>query len=439
MPTSLSRRTGLVLTVAATIAVTAACSSSKGTASAPPSTAATTAASSAAASTPATSSAVSSPASVSSAAAASSSGPAGSAPGTSQATVKVGLLFPYSGPAASYGKLFNQAVEAGQQVVQGHFGTEINLKTSQEDSMNSAQGATTAMNALVSVDNVDVALTSGTAPGLAALPIAKSAGIPLINGSAADPKLADPSGTIINLAPLADQQVKPLIPYVVNTKGLKKIAIIHTTDALGSTLDSQVKTAVAAAGGQVAIDLSVAPTLTNFSVQASLIASHNVDAIYLASSVGVVQYAPIYSQFRSAGLNQVMLGFNALHVPQVMSLPGVSGSLLVDQVINLQADNWATTAFNAAWAKINPTQQPTPYVVDYVNAIILIAEATDALVKQGATVDGKSLQAALHALAGAIVVGGTVTIAADGTTNVPLAVYELTGSGGSKVVQNITG
>ena len=158
--------------------------------------------------------------------------------------VTVGLLFPYSGPAASYGALFNKAVQAGMDVVKDKYGTSVTLKTVQEDSQNTAQGATTAMTALASVDNAEVVLSSGTAPGLAAMPIAKRYGIPLINGSAADPKLADSSGAIINLAPLANQQVGPLIPYAVKTKSLKRIAIIHTTDELGDTLDSQVKTAI---------------------------------------------------------------------------------------------------------------------------------------------------------------------------------------------------
>jgi branched-chain amino acid transport system substrate-binding protein len=352
--------------------------------------------------------------------------------------VTVGLLFPYSGPAASYGALFNKAVQAGMDVVKDKYGTSVTLKTVQEDSQNTAQGATTAMTALASVDNAEVVLSSGTAPGLAAMPIAKRYEIPLINGSAADPKLADSSGAIINLAPLANQQVGPLIPYAVKTKGLSRIAIIHTTDELGDTLDSQVKSAVAAAGGTVVTDLSVSPDLTNFSAQAALIAPHHPDAIYLADSVGVVQYAPIFSQFRSAGLNQTFLGFNALHVPQVMSLPGVSGSLLVDQVINLNASNWATTDFSKAWAKIDPSVQPTSYIVNYANSMILIGEAVHALQQAHKSVNSKSIQSELHAISPATAVGGTVKISADGlTTNVPLAVYELTGSGESKVVENI--
>jgi ABC-type branched-subunit amino acid transport system substrate-binding protein len=354
--------------------------------------------------------------------------------------VTVGLLFPYSGPAASYGALFNKAVQAGMDVVKDKYGTSVTLKTVQEDSQNTAQGATTAMTALASVDNAEVVLSSGTAPGLAAMPIAKRYGIPLINGSAADPKLADSSGAIINLAPLANQQVGPLIPYAVKTKGLSRIAIIHTTDELGDTLDSQVKSAVATAGGTVVTDLSVSPDLTNFSAQAALIAPHHPDAIYLADSVGVVQYAPIFSQFRSAGLNQTFLGFNALHVPQVMSLSGVTGSLLVDQVINLNASNWATTDFSKAWAKIDPSVQPTSYIVNYANSMILIGEAVHALQQAHKSVNSKSIQAELHAISPATVIGGTVNISADGlTTNVQLAVYELTGSGGSKVVENIGG
>ena len=218
-----------------------------------------------------------------------SSSAAGSGGSAAAPTVTVGMLFPYSGPAASYGALFNKAVQAGMEVVKDRYGTAFTLKTVQGDSQNTAQGATTAMTALATVDNAEVVLSSGTAPGLAAAPIAKRYDIPLINGSAADPKLADSSGAIINLAPLANQQVAPLIPYAVNTKGLKRIAIIHTTDELGDTLDAQVKSAVAAAGGTVVTDLSVAPDLTNFSAQAALIAPHHPDAIYLADSVGVVQ------------------------------------------------------------------------------------------------------------------------------------------------------
>jgi branched-chain amino acid transport system substrate-binding protein len=366
----------------------------------------------------------------------SSSGGSTSA-GSSGPTVTVGLLFPYSGPAASYGALFNKAVQAGMQVVKDRYGTAFTLKTIQEDSQNTAQGATTAMTALATVDNAEVVMSSGTAPGLAAVPIAKRYGIPLINGSAVDPALADSSGAIINLAPLANQQVAPLIPYAVKTKKLTRIAIIHTTDELGDSLDAQVKSAVAAAGGTVVTDLSVSPDLTNFSAQAALIAPHHPDAIYLADSVGVVQYAPIFKQFRSAGLNQTFLGFNALDVPQVMSLSGVAGTLLVDQEFNLKTGNWATTDFNKAWASIDPKVQPTSYIVNYANAVILIGEAVHTLLQAHQSVNSKSLQSELHAISPATIIGGTLAISADGTTNLPLAVYELTGSGASTLVQSI--
>lgn len=368
-----------------------------------------------------------------------SSGGGSTSASSGSPTVTVGLLFPYSGPAASYGALFNKAVQAGMQVVKDRYGTAFTLKTVQEDSQNTAQGATTAMTALASVDNAEVVLSSGTAPGLAAVPIAKRYGIPLINGSAVDPALADSSGAIINLAPLANQQVAPLIPYAVNTKKLTRIAIIHTTDELGNTLDAQVKSAVAAAGGTVVTDLSVSPDLTNFSAQAALIAPHHPDAIYLADSVGIVQYAPIFKQFRSAGLNQTFLGFNALDVPQVMSLSGVAGTLLVDQQFNLKTDNWATTDFSKAWASIDPKVQPTSYIVNYANAVILIGEAVHALTQAHKSVDSKSLQSELHAISPATIIGGTLTISADGTTNLPLAIYELTGSGTSELVQSIGG
>jgi branched-chain amino acid transport system substrate-binding protein len=371
---------------------------------------------------------------IATATACSSSG--GSTTTSSTATATVGLLFPYSGPAASYGALFNKAVQAGVQVVKDRYGSAITIKTVQEDSQNTAQGATTAMTALASVDGAQVVLTSGTAPGLAAAPIAKRYSIPLINGSAVDPELAESSGAIINLAPLANQQVSPLIPYAVTTKGLKRIAIIHTTDELGETLDSQVKTAVAAAGGTVVDDLSVSPDLTNFSVQAALVAAQHPDAIYLADSVGVVQYEPIFKQFRAAGLDQTFLGFNALDVPQVMSLPGVTGTLMVSQEIDLSADNWATTDFNKAWALIDPSVPASSYIVNYANSIILIGEAVHALLQAHQSVNNKSIQSELHAISPATAIGGTVTISADGTTNAALGIYELTGSGKSELVQS---
>ena len=57
---------------------------------------------------------------IAAAAGCSSSGGSGSISGnstTSSSPVTVGLLFPYSGPAASYGALFNKAVQAGMDVV----------------------------------------------------------------------------------------------------------------------------------------------------------------------------------------------------------------------------------------------------------------------------------------------------------------------------------
>lgn len=356
---------------------------------------------------------------------------------SSPPTVTVGLLFPFSGPAASYGALFDKAVTAGEKVVTDKYGKQFTLKTVQEDSQNTASGATTAMNALASVDGANIVLTSGTAPGLAAQPIAKSHGIGLINGSAVDPKLADPSGAVVNLAPLADQQVAPLIPYAVS-HGMKKIAIIHTTDALGALLDSQVQAATKKAGGDVVADISVAPDLTDFSAQAVLVKNADPQAIYLATSVGVQQYTPIFSEFRAAGLDQTMLGFNALNVPQVTSLPGVEGSLLVDQTIDLTNDNWATTDFNKVWPTIDASVQPTSYIVNYANSVIVIGEALHSLVAAHKKVDDASILSAIHALDPATIVGGTITVAKNGTTNQPLGIFELLGNGKTKLVQKVS-
>jgi ABC-type branched-subunit amino acid transport system substrate-binding protein len=193
---------------------------------------------------------------------------------------------------------------------------------------------------------------------------------------------------------------------------------------------------VAAAGGTVVDDLSVSPDLTNFSVQAALVAAQHPDAIYLADSVGVVQYEPIFKQFRAAGLDQTFLGFNALDVPQVMSLPGVTGTLMVSQEIDLSADNWATTDFNKAWALIDPSVPASSYIVNYANSIILIGEAVHALLQAHQSVNNKSIQSELHAISPATAIGGTVTISADGTTNAALGIYELTGSGKSQLVQS---
>ncbi len=91
----------------------------------------------------------------------SAGGSGGTGSGGSAPTVTVGMLFPYSGPAASYGALFNKAVQAGMEVVKDRYGTAFTLKTVQGDSQNTAQGATTAMTALASVDNAEVVLSLG--------------------------------------------------------------------------------------------------------------------------------------------------------------------------------------------------------------------------------------------------------------------------------------
>jgi ABC-type branched-subunit amino acid transport system substrate-binding protein len=354
-------------------------------------------------------------------------------------TVKVGLLFPFSGAAASYGKLFEGAVTAGIAAVKEHFGSVITVVPVDSDSQNSAQGAQTGMTALATIDNVTIALTSGTAPGLAAMPIAKQYSIPLFNGSAIDPKLADASGWVFNLAPLANAQVPPLINYVVKAKNQTRIGIVHTTDALGTLLDAQLTSAVPAAGGQIVLDQSIDPALTDFASTAALMSAAKPDAIYLADSVGAVQYAPIFTQFRNAGITATFLGFNALDVPQVTSLAGVEGSLCTDQILNLADTGWATTGFMKAWTAANGTTQPNAQVVNYANAILIIAQAIDSLQHKGQQVTSTSLQAEMHAASSYDIIGGTVKFAADGSTSLQLGIWMLDGAAKSHLVLTITG
>lgn len=346
------------------------------------------------------------------------------------ADVSIGALFPMSGLNASYGDIFGSGANLAAEHVNADNLLGGKLSIQYEDSQALPQQGVIGMNKLVNVQKVPYVLSAFTGVSKAISTIASRTKTVAVNGGGVGPDLAELGPYFWNIIPLANYEVRAMIPYLVNERKMKRIVLVYVDDPLGQSIKKEMEAALPAAGGQLLEALSVPATAQQFGGIAARVRSANPDAIYVASYGS--QQSQIVKQFRDNGLKQQFASYTAFSIPEINALPEAAGSVYTSQNIDWSSHDPVTKRFVDDYKK-KYNKMPTAYIANYYNAVRMFALLSQKLIKKGQPITGENLLKQRIETKTFDLVGGKVAVAENGTVTMPMQINEIDGKGGKVV------
>jgi branched-chain amino acid transport system substrate-binding protein len=345
--------------------------------------------------------------------------------------VTIGALFPMSGPNGTYGDIFS----SGANLAVEHINADKmlgnrKLTIQYEDSQALPQHGVIGMNKLVNVEKVPYVLSAFTGVSKAIAPIADRTKTVAVNGGGVGPDLAELSPYFWNTIPLANFEVKALIPYLVKERNLKRFVLVYIDDPLGQAILKEMKSTLTAEGGQLVETLSVPATSQQFSGIAARVRAANPDLVYVASYGS--QQSQIVKQLRDNGVKTQFASYTAFSIPEINALPEAAGSLYTSQHIDWESSDPVTKRFVDDY-KARHNKTPTAYIANYYNAVRIFGLLAQDLIKAGKPITGENLLAQRKQVKTFDLVGGKVTFSDNGTVVSPMQVNEIDGKGGKVV------
>jgi branched-chain amino acid transport system substrate-binding protein len=343
----------------------------------------------------------------------------------------IGALFPMSGANAEFGNMYLNGVQLALE----HIAADKMLKSPIElkavDSQGSAQGGAVGMTRLANVDQASYVLIGFTGVSKAAAPIGDRAKVVLVNGGGVGPDLATLSPYFWNVIPLANQEVRAVLPWI-KSKGYKRIAMIYTDDPSGQAVTGELKTGLPTVGAELAATYSVAPSLTQFAAIAAQIRDAKCDAVFFASVNGV-QVVQLIKQLRDNGITQQLMTYSSGNLPSVSALPESEGLVFTGQAADWETEEAVMKRFTSSWrAKYN--SEATTYGLNYYNATLLFAHLAKGLEAAGKKVTGETLREEMLRVKTFALAGGAVTFSENGTASTGVQLNQVSGGRIKKIV-----
>lgn len=340
------------------------------------------------------------------------------------ADIAIGALFPLSGSNASYGDAFSSGVNLAVEHINADKWIDGKLSIQYEDSQALPQQGVIGMNKLVNVSKVPYVLSAFTGVSKAISTTATRTQTVAVNGGGVGPDLASLGDYFWNVIPLATDEVRAILPYVVNELNLKKMLLIYVDDPLGDGVKEELTKSLPEVGGELVESLSVPATMQQFSGIAARVRAAKPDVIYIASYGS--QQSQIIKQFRDNGITQQLVSYTAFSIPETNALPEAVDALYTSQNIDWDSDDAVTRRFVDDY-KAKHNQMPTAYIANYYNAVRLFGLLASDLDKKGKAITGENLLEQRLETKTFQLVGGEVTFAENGTVVSPMQVNKITG------------
>ena len=347
--------------------------------------------------------------------------------------IKIGANLPMSGPNAEYGDLFSSAAAIAVEHANADKMLSKKLVMVIEDSLATPQGGVVAMNKLVNVEKVPFVLSAFTGVSKAIAPVGDKAKVISVNGGGIGPDLAELGDYFWNVIPLVNLEVQAFAPYLIKDRGWKKVALIYVDDPAGEAIKKELDIHVPKNGGTMVGSLQIPRASQQFSGIAAKVREAQPDIVFIASFGA--QQAQIVKQLRDNGVKQQIVSYSAFSAPTVMQLPEAKGALYPTQAVNWDAD--AISQRLARDWKTKKGKEPTAYVANYYNAVMVFVKLAQALEKSGQPITGENLLKLRKTSGSFDVAGGKMQFLPNGTVSMPLSIYEIDGASGKLVKANL--
>lgn len=344
---------------------------------------------------------------------------------------KIGAVFPLSGPNADYGEQFQSGTKLAVEHINADKILKGKLEILYEDSQALPQQGVVAMNKLVNVSKVPYSMAAFTSVSKAVAPIGERAKVVSVNGGGVGPDLAELGPYFWNVIPLANFEVKAIVPNLVK-KGMKRFVLVFVDDPLGEAIKKELTTLVPAEGGTLVESLQIPRAAQQFSGIAAKVRDAKPDVVYIASFGA--QQGQIIKQLRDNGVSQQLVSYSGFSTKSVLELPEAKGVLFTSQKVDWNASDPVTQRFVKDYEAANK-KKPNQYVANYYNAVLVYALLAASLEKKGKPVTGENLLAERKEMKKFTVVGGAIEFLDNGTVSAPMQINEIDGKGGTTIVQ----
>jgi branched-chain amino acid transport system substrate-binding protein len=303
------------------------------------------------------------------------------APAEQTTTVTIGHAGPLTGGIAHLGKDDENGVhlavdEANAKKIKLGGKTVNFVMMSEDDQADPKLGPTIAQKFVdAKVAGVVGHLNSGVS--IPASAVYNGAGIPMISGSATNPKLTEQGfKTIFRTVARDDQQGPAVAAYIANELKLKKVAIADDATAYGEGLANEVEKTLKAAGVQIVAREKTNDKATDFKAILTKMKGKSPDAVFYGGMDATG--GPMLKQARELGIKATFAFGDGACTAEMNKL---AGDKAADGMICSQAGiptQMASKAFvDAFTAKFGEIKQYAPYYYDGANLLIAAMQKAD--------------------------------------------------------------
>jgi branched-chain amino acid transport system substrate-binding protein len=304
---------------------------------------------------------------------------AAAAPAEDVVVVKIGVAGPLTGGIAHLGKDDENGAHLS---IDEHTARKLKIggKTvkfemmSEDDQADPKMGPTIAQKFVdAKVAGVAGHLNSGvTIPASA---VYNQAGIPMISGSATNPKLTEQGfKNVFRTVGRDDQQGPAIAQYLANMK-VKKVAIADDATAYGEGLANEVEKTLKAAGVQVVAREKATDKTTDFKAILTKMKGKAPDAVFYGGMDATG--GPMVKQARELGIKSVFSFGDGACTDEMAKLAGAAAEGLICSQAGLPASA-ASKEFNDAFkAKYGDVKQYAPFFYDAVGLLIAAMQKAD--------------------------------------------------------------
>ena len=303
------------------------------------------------------------------------------APAEETITVTIGHAGPLTGGIAHLGKDDENGVhlainEANAKKIKLGGKTVNFVMDSEDDQADPKLGPTIAQKFVdAKVAGVVGHLNSGvTIPASA---VYNQAGIPMISGSATNPKLTEQGfKTIFRTVARDDQQGPAVAAYIANELKVKKVAIADDATAYGEGLANEVEKTLKAAGVQIVAHEKTNDKATDFKAILTKMKGKSPDAVFYGGMDATG--GPMLKQARELGIKAKFAFGDGACTAEMNKLAGdkAADGMICSQA-GIPTQMASKTFIDAFTAKYGEIKQYAPYYYDGANLLIAAMQKAD--------------------------------------------------------------
>jgi len=302
------------------------------------------------------------------------------APAAEEITVKIGHAGPLTGGIAHLGKDDENGVhlavdEATAKKIKIGGKTVKFEMMSEDDQADPKMGPTIAQKFVdAKVAGVVGHLNSGVS--IPASAVYNQAGLPMISGSATNPKLTEQGFKVVFRTVGRDDQQGPAVAaYVANELKAKKVAIADDATAYGEGLANEVEKTLKAANVQIVAREKTNDKATDFKAILTKMKGKNPDVIFYGGMDATG--GPMLKQARELGIKSVFAYGDGACTAEMSKLAGPASEGMICSQAGIPTQMASKSFQDAFKAKYGEVKQYAPFFYDGANIIIASMQKAD--------------------------------------------------------------